>query len=65
MVATAAKLFQVSIAILLVSMIGLTLLTLIATDKSHSRTACLNSASSLEECPVPSGWEKILRRIVG
>lgn len=40
--------------------------TVIASDKSRQRTACLKVAeTSADLCPVPSDWENLLRRITG
>lgn len=43
--------------------IMLVVATVVATGKSRERTACLRSAQSVEQCPMPSGWETLLRRV--
>jgi hypothetical protein len=45
--------------------IALTVATFIAIDNSRNRTACLRTAQAVEECPVPSWWENLLRRVSG
>ncbi|OWG38485.1 hypothetical protein CAQ69_10100 [Stutzerimonas stutzeri] len=53
------------ITIALTGMVVLTILTMIATDKSRSRTECLRSAQTIEQCPQASWWEGVLRSSVG
>lgn len=43
--------------------IMLVVATMVATGKSRERTACLTSTQSVEQCPMPSGWETLLRRV--
>lgn len=49
----------------LVCFVALTVLTIVAVDRSRDRTACYRTAQAAEECLVPSWWENILRRTVG
>ncbi|KZN20460.1 MULTISPECIES: hypothetical protein [Pseudomonas] len=56
---------KAAIVVALLCFIALTLATFIAINKSHNRTACLMSAQAVEECPVPSRWENLLRRVIG
>nr|WP_192963439.1 hypothetical protein [Pseudomonas fluorescens] len=43
--------------------IMLVIATMVATGKSRERTACLTSAQSEAQCPMPSEWETLLRRV--
>lgn len=55
---------QAVIALALTLFIALTVATVIAIDKSRDRTACLGSAQTVEQCPVPSWWENLLRKAI-
>jgi hypothetical protein len=66
--AVVSRVLQISKAAIVVALlcfIALTMATFIAINKSHNRTACLMSAQAVEECPVPSRWENLLRRAIG
>lgn len=43
--------------------IMLVVATMVATGKSRERTACLTSTQFVEQCSMPSGWEKLLSRV--
>lgn len=54
-----------AITLALTAMVALTILTIIATDNSRTRTQCLRSVQTTEQCPVASQWEVILRQVIG
>lgn len=57
--------FTAATTLALMGMVALTILTIIATDNSRTRTNCLRSAETVEQCPVASQWEVMLRKGVG
>lgn len=58
------QILKAAIPLALLCFIALTLATLLAINKSQNRTTCLRSAQAVEECPVPSSWENLLRRAI-
>lgn len=53
------------ITIAFTSLIALTLITIVAIDRSRDRTTCYRAAQAPESCSSPSWWENILRRSIG
>lgn len=54
-----------AITLAFAAMVVLTILTILATDNSRTRTECLRSAQTAEQCPVASQWEVMLRQGIG
>ena len=50
-----------TVTVATVLILALIVATVIATDRSRARTACLQSTQTAEECPTPSAWETMLR----
>ncbi|MDF9779303.1 hypothetical protein OKW11_006349 [Pseudomonas baetica] len=56
---------KATITIALTCFIALTLMTIVAIDRSRDRTTCYRAAQAPETCSTPSWWEIILRRSIG
>jgi len=62
LISRVARTGQAVIVLALAFFMVATVVTFIAIEKSRSRTVCLRSAQSIDQCPVPSEWENLLRR---